>query len=324
MEQSSADPVSTRRLVSILETFKSQLMLDFPRDFELRHALPSKSEDLDSSLCTSYRPSVESYSRGRPSMGSYRAACHDIQPRDDLYRHQTSRVGSCLAQLSRMNDEIMLGPTLTSSKYSQDSDTNSEASSMSRGTRSRVVMGAKTAQRARSLQKSKDRSIRAYSSSDLLNKPKVRVEEIISSEEEVFGERTPQPVNRSMQSRSKSCNNVLDYKDATDSGRGTDEASESSHCSRGFDLKNSGNEGEGNKIKLKEESKVQKFFKRLKKLVSKETKVSQGKDQEEIPSVRKMTRSVSHRMGKSKNIPKRLKSFHCSSTPRLRKDSDLN
>jgi hypothetical protein len=45
MEQTSADPVSTRRLVSILETFKSQLLIDFPRDFELRNALllPSKS-----------------------------------------------------------------------------------------------------------------------------------------------------------------------------------------------------------------------------------------------------------------------------------------
>merc|ERR1719470_163813 len=149
----------------------------------------------------------------------------------------------------------------------------------------------------------------------------MRAEEFISKTEEVFVERTPKPVNRSMQSRSKSCNNVLDYKDAAHSGRGTD-ASESSHCSKSFDLNNSGKE-EG-KNKPKDESKVHKFFRRLKKLVSKDSKVSQGKDQEELLGVRKMTRSVSHRIGKSKNIPKRLKSFHCSSTPRLRKDFDLN
>jgi len=149
----------------------------------------------------------------------------------------------------------------------------------------------------------------------------MRDDELLSSAEEMCGVRTPQSVNRSMQSRAKSYSNVLTYRDAAevDTGRGSAEAGQVLRSSLGVEKINKCG-SEVSKTKGKDENKVQKFFKRLKKLVSKESKVN---EEEEIKGPSKMTRSLSHRIGKSRNQPKRLKSFHASS-PRLRKDFNLN
>ena len=168
-------------------------------------------------------------------------------------------------------------------------------------------------------------SYRAFSSSNLLGDCRTR-KDFPYRAEEVVGEKTPQ-LDSSMRSRSKSCSMGLSYREAVevgcgDSGRGTD-ISQSSYSSVELEKGNT-EDFEVKKDKGKDESKVQKFFKRLRKFVSKDTKSSHEKDQEEVKGTRKMTRSLSHRIGKPKNLPKRLKSFHCSSSPRLRKDFYLN
>merc|ERR1712192_38194 len=185
--------------------------------------------------------------------------------------------------------------------------------------------GAKTVQRARYLGSIRGRSGRAFSSSDLLGESRVTEDGYISSSEEVYGERTPQSMNRSMQSRAKSYSNVLSFRDAADVAS-TSKGSGKGAVEDGQVLLSSSREEKSDKCvdeviktKGKDETKVQKFFKRIKKLVSKDTKV---KEEEEIKGLSKMTRSLSQRIGKSKNPPKRLKSFHASS-PRLRKDFNL-
>jgi len=324
MEQSSEDPNSTRRLVTFLETFKSQLpSINTSRDNHYDSGL-DRTESYRPSIDSyrpsvqSYRPSIDSYDFGsRPSMGSYRAAC-----REPL----SGRADSCVAQFSRANAAALGFEVLadrTESVGSSDLDSEMRAS---RPVRSRVMMGAKTVQRARYLGSIRGRSGRAYSSSDLLGESRVREDEFLSSADEVYGERTPQKLNRSMQSRAKSYSNVLSYRDSAaeaastsrDSGRGAGEADQVL-LSSSRERKSDKCLVEATKTKGKDETKVQKFFKRIKKLVSKENKV---KEEEESKGPSKMTRSLSHRIGKSKNPPKRLKSFHASS-PRLRKDFNL-
>ena len=82
-------------------------------------------------------------------------------------------------------------------------------------------------------------------------------------------------------------------------GRGNEEASQASHSS--LEVEKVEWESRATKTKGKDETKVQKFFKRLKKLVTKETKVN---EEEDIKRPRKMARSLSHRIGKPKNLPK--------------------
>jgi len=359
MEQSSEDPSTTRRLVTFLETFKSQLpAMDCPNDEKYecvldttlsdRHRVDNYRPSIDTyrPSIDSYRPSIESF--GRPSMGSYRAACHPSPYRDELFRPQPRRADSCVAQFSRVNagtgrfDGVSdraesFGPLFgsedpSSFKYSkvEESDVDSEARHLitSRPARpllprSRVVMGAKTVRRARDRGGRKGEPCRAFSSSDLLGERRKTREESSSSAEEVLGERPPRSMNSTMKSRSKSVSTGLSFIEATEvmcgDSDGVTDASPSSYSSLEKE-KVSKEELVDMKNKEKDESKVQKFFKRLRKFVTKETKNNHDKDQEEVKSTRKMTRSLSHRIGKSKNLPKRLKSFHCSSSPRLRKD----
>jgi len=352
MDQTSEHPRSTRRLVTFLENFKSQLpQMDSPggKRYESvldRIGLENFRPSVDSYISSvpSYRPSIES--TRRPSMGSYRAACH---PRDEHFRPQPSRAESCVAQFSRINDGgerfegvsdksesfgLLLGSDDSSSCKYDNVDEAGIASEARLVTsrpnrpcfpRSRVVMGAKTVQRARESDGRMGESYRALSSSNLLGDCRTR-KDFSFRAEEVVGEKTPQ-LNSSMRSRSKSCSMGLSYREAVevgcgDSGRGTD-ISQSSYSSVELEKGNT-EDFEVKKDKGKDESKVQKFFKRLRKFVSKDTKSSHEKDQEEVKGTRKMTRSLSHRIGKPKNLPKRLKSFHCSSSPRLRKDFYLN
>merc|ERR1712096_388323 len=107
MDETSEHPSSTRRLVTFLENFKSQLpQMDSSggmrcESFVDRTGLENFRPSVDSyvSSVPSYRPSIES--TRRPSMGSYRAAC---LPRDEPCRPQPSRAESCVAQFSRIND----------------------------------------------------------------------------------------------------------------------------------------------------------------------------------------------------------------------------
>eukprot|EP00092_Neocalanus_flemingeri_P030615 GFUD01033242.1.p1 GENE.GFUD01033242.1~~GFUD01033242.1.p1 ORF type:complete len:525 (+),score=146.87 GFUD01033242.1:71-1645(+) len=349
MEQSSEHPSSTRRLVSFLETFKSQLPSDIDSPGEkYESVLDSLNDSYRQSRPSidSYRPSVQSF--GRPSMGSYRAACHPSPYRDELFRPQQSRGVSCVAQFRRENageervdvlagragcfGDMLGSEEFSSLKYDKvdetKGDTEAKLSSMRSRPflpRTRVVMGAKSVQRARDRGGMRSESCKAFSSSDLLGECRMRGVDIPSISKEVFGEETPQSLNKSMKTKSKSYSNGLSFREAVDvgcgdSGRGTDaDASQSLNSSMEMEKGFKEELGIGVKNdKVKDESKVQKFFKRLRKLVTKEAKSNNGKE-EEVTEV-KMTRSLSQRIGKSKNLPKRLKSFHCSSSPRLRKD----
>jgi len=347
MDQTSEHPSSTRRLVTFLENFKSQLpQMDSPGGMRYesvldRTGLENFRPSVDSYISSvpSYRPSIES--TRRPSMGSYRAACH---PRDEHFRPQPSRAESCVAQFSRINDGgerfegvseksesfgLLLGSDDSSScKY--DKVDEAGMASEFRGQRpcfprSRVVMGAKSVQRARESGGRMGESCRAFSSSNLLGDCRTR-KDFPYRAEEVVGEKPPK-LDSSMRSRSKSCSMGLSYREAVevgcgDSGRGTD-ISQSSYSSVEMEKGNT-EDIDVKKDIGKDESKVHKFFKRLRKFVSKDAKSSHEKEQEDVKGTRKMTRSLSHRIGKPKNLPKRLKSFHCSSSPRLRKDFYLN
>ena len=166
----------------------------------------------------SYRPSVDSneFGSGRPSMGSYRAACREPV---------SVRADSCVAQFSRANAAAQGFEVVSDRSESVGSSDLDVEMRPSRPARSRVMMGAKTVQRARYLGSIRGRSGRAYSSSDLLGESRVREDEFLSTAEEVYGARTPQSMNKSMQSRAKSYSNVLSYRDAAEvASRDNDDA----------------------------------------------------------------------------------------------------
>ena len=142
-------------------------------------------------------------------MGSYRAACH---PRGEHFRPQLSRAESCVAQFSRINDGderfeglseksesfgLLLGSDDSSScKYDKvdEADMASEArlaTSRPCFPRSRVVMGAKSVQRARESGGRMGESYRAFSSSNLLGDCRTR-KDFPYRAEEVVGEKTSQ------------------------------------------------------------------------------------------------------------------------------------
>ena len=333
IENSSENPVSTRRLVTFLETFKSHLpTIDSPSEEKYEGLLDGTLSEAVRASIGSYRPSLESF--GRPSMGSYRAACHPSPFLGPVHRAQAKRIESCVAKFNRVNVErfdgvsvrtdscgSLLGPEYASSlKLGQDRSGMSGRFSMAR---SRVVMGARTAQRSRDRGGRKEPS-RSYSSSDLLGESRGRTDEVSPCIEEEFCEISTPSANRSMKYRSKSYASGLSGRKSTqgcsDSGRCTDESSTQS----GSEIEENTEEVEEEAIKEKDGNKVQKFFSRLRKLVNvtKDSKVINDKNVE--VKDKKMTRSLSHRISKSRNVPKRLKSFHCSSSPRLKKDFLLN
>jgi len=318
IEQTSEHPVSTRRLVTFLETFKAQLpSIDSP-SVEMYESLLDGTDTV--------RASTGSYSLegfGRPSMGSYRAACHPSPFRGPINRAQAKRTESCVAKFNRVNverfdvasDRMDSCGSLIGSEYGSSMQIGQPRSGMpgrSSMARSRVVMGARTVQRSRDGGGRKVVSSRSHSSSDLLAESRGRVEDNI---EEEFGEKST-PSNRSMKYRSKSYASGLSTQGCSDSGRCTDESSEQSAFEENTEEVEEVN-------KSKDGNKVQKFFSRLRKLVNvNKDKASNDKNVE--LKDKKMKRSLSHRISKSKNVPKRLKSFHCSSSPRLRKDFLLN
>jgi len=317
IENSSGHPVSTRRLVTFLETFKAQLpSIDSP-SLDMYGGLLDGAESIRASI-GSYRPSLDGF--GRPSMGSYRAACHP----SPFQGPQTKRTESCVTKFNRVDVERYEGGcdrtdssgSLLGSEFGssvQIGNLRSNMSGRSSMVRSRVVMGARTVQRSRDIGGRKVEPSRSYSSSDLLGKSRGREDEVSSSIEEEYYEKSTPSADRSMKYRSKSYASGLSDRKSTkgysDSGRCTDESSSQSGEENTAEVKEI--------IKVKDGNKVQKFFSRLKKLVN----VSKDKACDKNVNVevkdKKMKRSLSHRISKSKNVPKRLKSFHCSSSPRL-------
>jgi len=378
MSQSVVDPNSTRRLVTFLEAFKSELpMVDTA-------SVNSYDSGIDR---TGPRLSFNINDRRR-SIDSYRAACHQSPPR--------VRPKTCIAQFSAMtkaedhnqefarnnqnsynipsvlgtgsllsemiesytsaldrtelfapsSDRISYDPTiprsiqsismrrtdgnnapvldgveLCTSKVETSKLNGPSVSGMSESSgsgpcrpqlhRSRVLMGARTVQnRALHGESVRGKSVRAYSSSDLLGENKD-----VDMEDRNNGVSTCVLTPRSLQSRAKSYSYMLSSGEASKSGAGEcarygEESSQSNKVYIRKDLKVK---------KSKDESRVQKFFKRLKKLVK--SKDEKAVDEEEMNISKKMTRSFSYSIDKSKNLPKRLKSFHFSST-RLTKETD--
>jgi len=333
IEENSDHLTSTKKLVTFLDTYKHQLP-----------AAMDVCEDVDSRAAYSpighYQPSLENFNR--QSMGSYRAPGHPSHV--DGFRQVPNLGESCVVQFNKINNEesdSMLRK-MENSSYLQQSYEKSDdqrsflqsrvvnlgiesdltMSSSSRPStraglpRSRVVMGAKTVQKVREGMLGRPRASKYYSSSSLYRE-RIAREEIPVRDLETVNGVSPQ----SVRSRSKSFSiGMMNYRDdseigCADSGRGSDTSLISQSSS---EVVNNSNEIPV-KIEKEKHSKVQKFFKRLRKLVTKDGKVRSEKNHEEVEVKRKMTRSLSHRVSKPKNVPKRLKSFHYSS-PRLRKD----
>jgi len=312
MTKSGDDLKKTGRLVTILEAFKSQLpMLDTSSVSSCDSVLDSDSGDSQDRSLGSCRVPHRNTRDEKLSAGSYRAQCHDTEldpplERGDTWLGAPGRADTCVAQFSkamagretvRISDDRNYGVPAPVASITGRMQLN----------RSRVVMGARTVHsRAIYSGSGRGRSVRAFSSSDLL------AEEREGREEgDVFEEKTPVSMNRSIQARSKSHSHML--------SRGDD-----IQTTAVVDLRGAGPESskypyyscqELKDKKRKEETRVQKFFKRIKRLVSnKEEKVD---DEEEKKVSKKMTRSLSYTIEKTKNLPKRLKSFHESSA-RLR------
>jgi len=377
MSQSVVNPSSTRRLVTFLEAFKSELpMVDTA-------SVNSYDSGIDR---TGPRVSFNNYDR-RQSFDSYRAACHESPPRvrpktciaqfsamtkiEDLNQEATRYTknnynfpsvlgtGSLLSEMiesytsaldrtelfAPSSDRTSYDPTIPRSIQSMDmqrTDVNapvldgvelctskvetskfkaplvsgiSESCASGPGRpqlhRSRVLMGARTVQnRALHGESVRGKSVRAYSSSDLLGENKD-----VDMEDRNNGVVTSVLTPRTLQSRAKSYSYMLSSGEASKSGavesaRFGEESSQSNKVYIRKDLKVK---------KSKDESRVQKFFKRIKKFVK--SKDEKAIDEEEMNISKKMTRSFSYSIDKSKNLPKRLKSFHFSST-RLSKETD--
>ena len=176
--------------------------------------------------------------------------------------------------------------------------------------RSRVRMGARTVQNMAMYGESsvRGRPGRAFSSSDLLGEKKDHGDEVLDTQEAVV--LTP----RSLQSRAKSHSHILS------SGKAPEIGVKSIFKGKGPDHPGDHQMNKELKKKKKDESKVGKFFKRIKKLV----RIKEEKDDEdEMNFTKKMTRSFSCTLEKSKNLPKRLRSLNISSV-RLNQDNYID
>jgi len=360
ISQSVVNPTSTRRLVSFLEAFKSELP-----SLEDTSSVSSYDSGIDRG---GLRQSINSH-EGRDSIESYRPVCHS-QPRH-ITPPLPGKAVTCVTQFSRaMADReylveenylqaqglSMQGVTNTPASAVPVTGTpgsflsemiESYASALSRTqlfapssepsrvkssaaadgvtgvdaplpgksepcapapgraplNRSRVRMGARTVQsRAVCGEGSvRERPGRAFSSSDLLGENKDQGDEVVDMQE--VGNLTP----RSLQSRARSHSHILSSGDDPKIGvkqmsrAKVQEPEHSISNQRCTELK-----------KKKDESKVGKFFKRLKKLVKiKEEKDEDDQDEMKLP--KKMTRSFSYSLEKTRNLPKRLKSLNASS-----------
>jgi len=352
MSQSVVNPTSTKRLVSFLEAFKSELPC-----LEDSSSVSSFDSGIDSGVL---RQSINSF-EGRDSIESYRPAWHPRQTTPPL----PGRAVTCITQFSRAvaveeslleeNDpqaqvssrrgmtnipEIgtpgsfltemiesyasalsrtqLFGPTSMPGEVSSSAPVDvvpvcaplhgktvpcAPAPGRAPLNRSRVRMGARTVQsRAVCGEGSvRERPGRAFSSSDLLGENKDQGDEVVDMQE--VGNLTP----RSLQSRARSHSHILSSGDDPKIGdrqmsrAKVQEPEHSISNQRCTELK-----------KKKDESKVGKFFKRLKKLVKiKEEKDEDDQDEMKLP--KKMTRSFSYSLEKTRNLPKRLKSLNASS-----------
>jgi len=307
MTTTGDDLKKTGRLVTILEAFKSQLpMLDTSSVSSCDSLLDSDSgysHDRSGGSCRV--PHIENQEDEKLTIGSYRATCHHTELEPSLgtgnkWLEAPGRADTCVAQFSK----TMAGRETT--RIPAESSYGVPVSSITgriQLNRSRVVMGARTIYSG----SGRGRSGRAFSSSDLLTEEREGREE-----GEVFEEKLPVSLNRSIQSRSKSHANMLSCGDANKASTAVADptdigsADEYPYYSCG-ELKDK---------KRKEETRVQKFFKRIKRLVSnKEEKIND--DEEEKMASKKMRRSMTCTIEKTNNLPKRLKSFHGSSA-RLR------
>jgi len=359
MSQSVVNPTSTRRLVSFLEAFKSELP-----SLEDTSSVSSYDSGIDRG---GLRQSTSSH-EGRDSFESYRPFWHS-RPRQ-TNPLLPSKAVTCITQFSRaMEDtEYLVEDNFTQAQQQLSTSQGvtsipasgvtepgtpgsflsemieSYASALSRTqlfapsepsgvkssapaedlrgvnapppgksgpcapapgraplNRSRVRMGARTVQSmAMYLESVRGRPGRAFSSSDLLGETKDQGDEVNNMQE--VGVLTP----RSLQSRAKSYSHILSSGDDPEigvksifKGKVPEDSINNQTCK---ELKK----------KKKDESKVGKFFKRLKKLVKiKEEKDDEDPDEMKYP--KKMARSFSCSLEKSRNLPKRLKSLNASS-----------